>query len=723
MALVGVDLPGRMDRLHLAFLGADLARLAALAPALQPVEQPQPRRDRQRRAERAQVAAVELAVDGRDEDQTQRPGDEAPLAHEAQRDRGLERLDLGELLGLAERLQRHREQPEQDQVLHRPQPLVHRKRQPPLADAELQRQLVDEFLQRAEGAEPAAVDAASPQQQRRGDEAPEDEHHRIDEKRIPPEAGDQRVREGQHVDDRQLREPVPADEQQRPEQEAVAKPRQQPRPRHQHVLEQQDQRQQRQARTEHRDPETALAPHRLPDRLHRRQRGRIRRGRHRGLRRACGAAAGGGRRRQRCGGQLQIARRRLVAAAEAREHRIERPGLAAHQQFELPRRARIEVVMLADEEDHHLAKARHAGRVDIAQALEVAVAEADRLVVLAQLHAIEDAAAHIARALERIAVAQHRDRVLAGRKPRHQPCIRGIAEQAAPDGRRVQVGPGQFDEGLVELLRRRALDAGGGGVVEGALHVGARQPERAHRAVAAELLPVGRRVDIGLHARRCALHGRRLADQAARDRDPVRRAHDALVDDHDGHGRAGDRIDADVALAVGGADLDAIGHALADVLRDELAEPGLGDADQQDRLVVFEHLRTGDAAAAVDADQRVDRLARIGRDALDLIGLEQVAEQLAAAVHGRSRRRAIGGRNTIGAREPAAAELPRRRRRCGRRDAASHEQQQRTQTAQDRQAQQAEFSEGHGICNGHRSRGGQPCPVRVRRSAAGRGTP
>ena len=49
---------------------------------------------------------------------------ERPVAHELQDDRGLERLDLGQLLGEGDRVEREAEQEQEDDVLDRPKPLV-----------------------------------------------------------------------------------------------------------------------------------------------------------------------------------------------------------------------------------------------------------------------------------------------------------------------------------------------------------------------------------------------------------------------------------------------------------------------------------------------------------------------------------------------------------------------------------------------------------------------
>src|SRR5689334_16120523 len=66
----------------------------------------------------------------------------------------------------------------------------------------------------------------------------------------------------------------------------------------------------------------------------------------------------------------------------------------------------------------------------------ITIPEADRLVALDQGEPVEDAAAHIARALEGIgAPGEHRDRLLSGLKRGAQPVIFRVAEQAAADGR------------------------------------------------------------------------------------------------------------------------------------------------------------------------------------------------------------------------------------------------------------------------------------------------
>ena len=69
-----------------------------------------------------------------------------------------------------------------------------------LLDAEPPRELVGKFLQRPERAQPAAEHAASPEQHADRDEAPEQEHHRIEQKQLPAKSGQQGVDERQDVE-------------------------------------------------------------------------------------------------------------------------------------------------------------------------------------------------------------------------------------------------------------------------------------------------------------------------------------------------------------------------------------------------------------------------------------------------------------------------------------------------------------------------------------------
>ena len=125
------------------------------------------------------------------------------------------------------------------------------------------------------------------------------------------------------------------------------------------------------------------------------------------------------------------------------------------------------------------------------------------------------------------------------------------------------------------------------------------------------------------------------------------RLHDAGVFDHHGDGRAGDGIDRHIALARA-ADGDLVGHRLADVLAGELLEALVGDADHQDRLLMLHDLDAGDATTDVEADERADRLAGIGRDAHHVGGEVGMTEQCVAAVHGCGRRLAFEFTDSVG---------------------------------------------------------------------------
>src|SRR5690554_4321661 len=109
-ALVDVDPAIRVDRLHRADVGAALAGIAAVAVTLEPVEHADAGGDAEGGPERTHVAAEEPLDEKPDHQQPDRERHEGPRADELQDDRGLERLDLGELLTERERIERGPEQ-------------------------------------------------------------------------------------------------------------------------------------------------------------------------------------------------------------------------------------------------------------------------------------------------------------------------------------------------------------------------------------------------------------------------------------------------------------------------------------------------------------------------------------------------------------------------------------------------------------------------------------
>ena len=615
MALVVVDVPIRVDRLDLAFHGAQLAGAATFLATLEPVEQAELAGHRQGRAERADVAAVDLAGEQVHHQQHHHVEHEPPLAVELQGDGGLERLHLGGLLGQHHGFQGDAEQRQQDDVLDGPQALMHRERQLVLGDLDLARQLVEQFLQGAERAQPAAEHATAPQQDAGGGEHPEDEDDRIGEEQLPAEVLEHRVDEGQHVDHRQLPQGIPADEHHGEDQVAATQPVQELRLLGEFVLQEQDHRQQAQGRAQHADLEALLVPDVDPQRT-------------------VGFLDGG----QFLGGQrrtLDVALGHQVGHLEAGEDARHRTDLAAHQQFQVPGRARIEAVLLAGDEDRHLVEVRHALGVHVGQADEVQVAEADDVAELAQLHPIEDAAAHVARALEGIfAVGQHREGVLARLELFHQLGVLTLAQQIAANGRYVQVGGVQVDEGFVALLRRGLRDALGLGALEGVIDLTAGQVHAADGAVAGQLGPVARLIGILAHHRDLRPRIGAGLDQVQVDGHGIRGAHDDLVDHHHRHGGAGHGIDGHRALVTGMADHHALIDLDAGVVRVEVVDLLFGDTDQHDRFVVLEHVGVANGRRVVEDDLQVDRLAGVGRHVGHADALEGVAEQLVTLADG-----------------------------------------------------------------------------------------
>jgi hypothetical protein len=80
----------------------------------------------------------------------------------------------------------------------------------------------------------------------------------------------------------------------------------------------------------------------------------------------------------------------------------------------------------------------------------------------------------------------------------------------------------------------------------------------------------------------------------------------------------------------------------------------VGNPDHQDRFFVLHDLDAGDAAAEIEAHERADRFAGIGRDAHHVGGEIGIAEQRVAAVHGRGRRLAFEFTEPVGLREKSA---------------------------------------------------------------------
>ena len=145
-ALVVIDLSLLVDGALAAAHAAELAWRPAFLAARDPVELPRLAAERQRRAERAQIAAERFVDEQIDADEANGIGDERPVPHEDQREGGLEGFDLGDGFGGGGGMQRGAERGGQHQVFGAPQPAVGDFGNAPLRDAQYARDFTDEVV-------------------------------------------------------------------------------------------------------------------------------------------------------------------------------------------------------------------------------------------------------------------------------------------------------------------------------------------------------------------------------------------------------------------------------------------------------------------------------------------------------------------------------------------------------------------------------------------------
>jgi len=198
----------------------------------------------------------------------------------------------------------------------------------------------------------------------------------------------------------------------------------------------------------------------------------------------------------------------------------------------------------------------------------IEVAERERVRALLDLHAVVDATAHEARALERLVPgrANHEDGVLAvlhvfvqSRKP-------VVAQQAAADVGLVQVAEPQFDERFGRSWQADFLGA----------HDQTLDGAHLDQFVPAVVLA-------GSDEARLRAHGGR--DDAGLARDCRARGGDDLVLRDHGDGGAGNGVHAEhVLVRARWADFDGVLDRFADVLVVEVDQGRFGNAQQQDRL-------------------------------------------------------------------------------------------------------------------------------------------
>ena len=260
-----------------------------------------------------------------------------------------------------------------------------------------------------------------------------------------------------------------------------------------------------------------------------------------------------------------------------------------------------------------------------------AVEESVRDFALDQLKAVEDAAAHVARPLERPApAAEHRDRLVPRFHPGHKVVIGPVAQQAAPDGGLTdECGP-DVDIGRIIgavlgfLFGARVIECREIGVDRA--HVDGHAPQR---TVSGQRFPIGDRTGVPVHfARRpgglCDLEP--VKAKRLRRLDPG--AKDGIVDHHDRHRRA--RHDLEILRCP-------FGHLMQiepRVMVDDGGNLAVRNADQNDGFRVFDQLRAGQHGLGRDTGDDMDRLAGIPRRRHEIRGEVGPADQLSALKRG-----------------------------------------------------------------------------------------
>ena len=184
-AFVRVDIALGVNRLHRAIVGATLAGVAAHRIAAQPVKHPQARRNGQGRAQRAQIAAIKALDKQTGQKQHQRKRHKPPFTHKFQNHRGFKRLHFRQFFRQAQFIKRHTEKQHKNHIFQRCQPRVHAVRHINLAHTQLFGDAVEQFLQSAKRAKPAAKCAAVPKQNRNRRGAPQNKHQRIHQEIFP----------------------------------------------------------------------------------------------------------------------------------------------------------------------------------------------------------------------------------------------------------------------------------------------------------------------------------------------------------------------------------------------------------------------------------------------------------------------------------------------------------------------------------------------------------
>ncbi len=372
--------------------------------------------------------------------------------------------------------------------------------------------------------------------------------------------------------------------------------------------------------------------------------------------------------------------------------------------MQAPRLHCVERDVRRHDEHADFAQCRRSGSLQRSDPPMPPVAETDRLAVLEQFDAVEDAAAHVSRTLERIdAVPGDEHRVLARREHARNAFEIRVAEQAAADRRMRHQRDVQVDERRIRVARLRTCCRGGiARIDEGPVHLADRQVQAAHGAFVEQGVPVGDAAGLQVEhvgGRSNGTCGSACGSGAElqHSRNAHGRTRDALADDQHRDRRAADDVGFRRPASLG----DRTQRVVAEKCREVLGDTLFGNADQHDRLAMPAELETDDRSRVVDADRHVDRLARIPGRVDEVRRHVDETDALVAAVRLDHRRRPLERAETIGTGDDLRG-YETRQRRLQRRHCGLSEDRLRSQRKPgDGQQPQSCNDEPRGLRRGH----------------------
>ena len=341
-------------------------------------------------------------------------------------------------------------------------------------------------------------------------------------------------------------------------------------------------------------------------------------------------------RHRRRGDRAEVFRRQVIGKVEGEKSLVAPCGCALDQQLQPPGFGQVDARRSGHDEQVRFGEVRRSGGRGAAQPSVHPIAEAYTLIALQQFEPIEDTAADVARSLEGIGpVGKHGDRLLIRAHVTLQLRVAGIPQQAAADRRYAHRGDMQVDEVLRRVVQFRPRSRIQMAITgEGVGNLAHRQVQSPHRSIGNQCRPVLDGVTCRID--RADGFDRPLLGSAAQfqfPRDARGRSHDAVADDHDGDGGAADDVNRRAST-----DRRYLSGVTPDIAIDEPRDALRRDADQHDRLVMFDQSGAGDPAVDVEAHQDVDWLSGIA-DGADDIGVQvDVPDALLARISGRDRR-------------------------------------------------------------------------------------